>query len=73
VCILGWLSLPKQNNQALKQGVYVKGQDYVCVAQKVDATTFCRIRKWLMTALQEKGTRAGALELKSQISNFPLP
>ena len=43
---LGWLSLPKQNDQALKQGVYVKAQDCECVEQD----DFCRIRKYLMAA-----------------------
>lgn len=65
---LGWLSLPKQNGQALKQGVYVKGQNCVCVRSTGGrCNDFLQNQKMgLMT-----GTRAGALELKSQISNFP--
>lgn len=70
---LGWLSLPKQNNQALKQGVYVKGQDCVCVAQKGRCNDFLQNQKMVDDCVAEKGTRAGALELKSQISNFPVP
>jgi hypothetical protein len=70
---LGWLSLPKQNNQALKQGVYVKGQDYVCVAQEVDATTFCRIRKMVDDCVARKGHEGWRVGAKKSNFQFPSP
>src|SRR3954452_25159872 len=42
------------------------------VVQEVDATTFCRIRKCLMTACRKKTRGFGALKLKSCPVKFPI-
>ena len=68
---LGWLSLPKQNDQALKQGVYVKGQDCVCVAQGGRCNDFLQNQKMVDDCVAGKGHEGWRVGAKK--SNFQFP